>query len=71
MKRDISNLAKQVVMEEVLTGIHGLAYECGQICDEIGIPDIMCFETTEQAIKDAVWNKMNEEALQEMQKKKK
>ena len=25
----------------------------------------MCFETTEQAIKDAVWNKMNEEALQE------
>ena len=56
MKRDISNLAKQVVMEEVLTGIHGLAYECGQICDEIGIPDIMCFETTEQAIKDAIWN---------------
>ena len=71
MKRYISNLAKQVVMEEVLTGIHGLAYECGQICDEIGIPDIMCFETTEQVIKDAVWNKMNEEALQEMQKKKK
>ena len=39
MKRDISNLAKQVVYE-------GVAYECSQICNEIGIQDIMFFETT-------------------------
>ena len=52
MKRDISNLAKQVVYEEVITGTKGLAHECSQICDEIGIQDIMCVETTEQYIKN-------------------
>ena len=67
MKRDISNLAKQVVYEEVKTGTKGLAHECSQICDEIGIQDIMFFETTEQAIKNAIWQKMNKEALEEMQ----
>ena len=71
MKRDISNLAKQVIYEEVITGTRGLAYECSQLCEEIGIQDIMCFDTTEQIIKDAIWQKMNEEALQEMQGKKK
>ena len=58
-------------MEEVLIGTHGLAYECMKICEEIDIPDIMCFDTTDQMIKDAIWKKMNEEALQEMQSKKK
>ena len=43
-ENDISNLAKQVVYEEVLTGTKGLAYECSQICDENGIQDIMGFE---------------------------
>ena len=71
MKRDISNLAKQVVYEEEITGTKGLAHECSQICDEIGIQDIMFFETTEQAIKNAIWQKMNKEALEEMQNKKK
>ena len=33
---DISNLAEQVVYEEVITGTKGLAHECSQICDEIG-----------------------------------
>ena len=41
MKRDISNLAKQVVYEEVITGTKELSYECSQICNEIGIKDIM------------------------------
>ena len=41
---DISNLADQVVYEEVITGTKGLAHECSQICDEIGIQDIMFFE---------------------------
>ena len=68
---DISKLAVQVVYEEVITGTKVLAHECSQICDEIGIQDIMFFETTEQANKNAIWQKMNEEALEEMQKKKK
>ena len=31
----------------------------------------MYFETTEHFIKNAIWQKMDEEALEEMQKKKK
>ena len=31
----------------------------------------MYFETTEQYIKNAIWQKMNKEALEEMQNKKK
>ena len=71
MIRDISNLAKQVVYEEVITGTKELSYECSQICNKIGIHDIMYFETTEHFIKNAIWQKMDEEALEEMQKKKK
>ena len=48
----------------------GLADECSQRLNEIGISDIMCFETTEQYIKNAIWQKMNEEALEGIQKKK-
>ena len=51
---DISNLAEQAVYEEVITGTKGLAHECSQICAEIGIQDIMFFETTEQANKNAI-----------------
>ena len=57
--------------EEVIQGIKGLAYECSLLCKEIGLRDIMFFDTTEGAIKNAVWQKMNEEALVEMQSKKK
>ena len=46
MLKDIRNITKQVLYEEVIQGIKGLAYE-------IGLPDIMFFETTEGAIKNA------------------
>ena len=35
----------------------------------IGIPDIMCFEVTEQEIKEAIYSKMNTVAIEEMKKK--
>ena len=31
----------------------------------------MCFETTEKYIKNAIWQKINKEALEDMQNKKK
>ena len=71
MLKDIRNITKQVLYEEVIQGIKGLAYECSLLCKEIGLRDIMFFDTTEGAIKNAVWQKMNEEALVEMQSKKK
>ena len=71
MMEDISNITKQVLYEEVIQGIKGLAYECSLLCKEIGLRNIMFFETTEAAIKEAVRQKMNEEALTEMKAKKK
>ena len=71
MMKDIRNITKQILYEEVIQGIKGLAYECSLLCKEIGIPNIMFFETTEAAIKDAVRRKMNEEALTEMTSKSK
>ena len=51
-------------------GIQGLAYECSEICRDIGIPDIMCFDNiTEQEIKEAMYVKMNKMAIEEMKKK--
>ena len=47
------------------------AYECSLLCKDIGLRNIMFFETTEGAIKTAVWQKMNEEAILEIQSKKK
>ena len=70
MQKDIRSLIKQVLYEEVLQGIHGLAYECSEICRDIGIPDIMCFDNiTEQEIKEAMYVKMNKMAIEEMKKK--
>ena len=34
-------------------------YECSEICHNIGIPDILCFEVTEQEIKEAIYTRMN------------
>ena len=54
MKKDIHSITKQVLYEEVLQGVQGLAYECSGICQNIWIPDVMCFEVTEQEIKNAI-----------------
>ena len=37
MMEDISNITKQVLYEEVIQGIKGLAYECSLLCKEIGL----------------------------------
>ena len=47
----------------------GLADECSQRLNEIGISDKLCFETTEQYIKNAIWQKIVEKALEEKKKK--
>ena len=54
MLKDIRNITKQVLYEEVIQGIKGLAYECSLLCKEIGLQDIMFFDTTEGSIKNAV-----------------
>ena len=56
----------QVILEEVSNGIHGLAYECTQICCELELPDIMGTFANKNRIKSSIFLKMNEKALEDM-----
>ena len=65
--KDHNNIAKGVLMEEVLQGINGLATECGQIAREIGLENLMIYQYSKKDIKEAVKTAMKKEFLQEMQ----
>ena len=66
MGKDQSNICKKAILEEVLNGIHGLAYECKQICHELEMPDILGTFAPKTKIKSSIFLKMNEKALDEM-----
>ena len=38
--KDDENIAKQTLLQEIATGLNGLAYECNNICNEIDVPEI-------------------------------
>ena len=64
--KDQSNICKKAILEEVSNGIHGLAYECKQICHELEMPDILGTFVPKTKIKSSIFLKMNEKALDEM-----
>ena len=64
--KDPSNICKKAILEEVSNGIHGLAYECTQICRELELPDIMGTFANKNRIKSSIFLKMNEKALEDM-----
>ena len=64
--KDPSNICKKAILEEVSNGIHGLAYECSQICRELELPDIMGTFANKNRIKSSIFLKMNEKALEDM-----
>ena len=65
--KDHNNIAKGVLMEEVLQGINGLATECGKIANEIGLENLMLYQYSKKDIKEAVKAAMKKEFLEEMQ----
>ena len=60
------NICRKAILEEVSNGIHGLAYECTQICRELELPDIMGTFANKNRIKSSIFLKMNEKALEDM-----
>ena len=38
--KDIENIAKKTLEQEIAIGLNGLAHECNNICNEINIPEI-------------------------------
>ena len=65
--KDYKNIAKSVLIQEVLQGINGLATECRQIAREIGLEDLMLYRYSKKDIKEAVKAAMKKEFLEEMQ----
>ena len=61
--KDQYNICK---IEEVSNGIHGLAYECKQICHKLEIPDMLGTFAPKTKIKSSIFLKMNESALYEI-----
>ena len=41
MMRDESNITRRALMNETFMGLKGLSYECRQLTEMVGLPDIM------------------------------
>ena len=69
MGKDPSNICRKAILEEVSNGIHGLAYECTQICRELELPDIMGTFANKNRIKSSIFLKINEKSLEDMRER--
>ena len=77
MAREDSNITKRVLMSEVLledmqnVTIKGLAHECKNISEELGIPNVVFNRVSKSTIKQATEAKDKEEKRAEMENSKK
>ena len=67
--KDNKSIVKNVLVNEVLEDINGLATECRKIAEEIGLEDLMLYQYSKKDIKEAVKAAMKKEFLSEMQSK--
>ena len=51
---DNSNIAKNILLQEMEIEINGLGHECNTICNEINIPEIMNNSLSKRQIKNAI-----------------
>ena len=70
LKED-ENLTKRALIEEVNLGIKGLAHECKEITDELGLQNIMNGNTPKSLIKRTIAKKIKEESWSAMENSKK
>ena len=59
LQKNDENICKQTLIQEMETGINGLAHECNKVCEEIDIPEIinnnvMSKRQIKETIKDTV-----------------
>jgi len=67
--KDNKSIVKNVLVNEVLEDINGLATECRKIAEEIGLEDLMLYQYSKKDIKEAVKAAVKKEFLSEMQSK--
>ena len=65
--KDNKNIAKSILLQEVIQGISGLASECQKISTEIGLENLMLYQYSKKDIKEAIQSAMKKEFLQDMQ----
>ena len=54
MEKDYKCIAKQVIYQEVINNINGLAAECRALCIEIGLPNLVYSTVTKMEIKSSI-----------------
>ena len=66
MEKDYSCIAKQVIYQEVINNIKGLAAECRAVCIDIGLPNLVYSNVTKMEIKSSISDKIENEFRSEM-----
>ena len=67
MDKDWNNIAKTAVLNKVLLGFKGLAYECKISSEKTGLPNVMYNNVTKVNIKLAIETANFQEVKEEMQ----
>ena len=57
MEREDSNITRKALLNETFMGLKGLGYECKQLTDKLGLPNIMFSLVSNGGIKQAIYNK--------------
>ena len=71
MEENGLSIAKVAVLNEVLLGLKGLAYECRKISEQIGLPDVMYTSVSKFEIRRAINEADHNEKKKDMEESKK
>ena len=71
MLKENSNITKNVLLNEMIENIQGLAHECLAFTHAMGMENIMLYQYSKKDIKEAIKEEIKKEYLTEMQKKEK
>ena len=67
MLSDESNITRRALMNDAFMGLKGLSYECRQLTEIVGLPDIMANNESKGEIKQSIGRFSNQEMKAEIQ----
>ena len=65
-EKDHQSIVKQVIFNEIFQDIKGLGHECQNICEELGLDDILTNKLDKMEMKSKIWEKVETEAKEAM-----
>ena len=69
--KENNNITKNVLVNEMIENIQGLAHECLAFTNSMGMENIMLYQYSKKDIKEAIKDEIKKENLIDMQKKEK